>query len=388
MAATPPIDPKTIITPDAFTVAPELIGVPLANPWRRLAAILLDLIPVAILVSAGGSLLLGLIASIALWRASSPAQNEGLVKRSTRFTLRIGAALLVFFVVRGLYGWVSGGNGDEDPSEVSVNGIDLGLGDALAAIPIARLASATDSATAADAAAQVSTWLETADMDADDKEDMVDELLDGLEGPALAAARAALGSLTFEEEEPVDADSVALRYAAALEAEDTVAIPAVRRELRNALAGEDLRRMDRRIDALERSNERLEEELDEERNRSIGIIAFLRGISEDLGIGFGWSAVYFTSFLALWSGQTPGKRVVGIRVIQLANRPITWWGAFERFGGYAASLSTGLLGFAQILWDRNRQGLHDKVLGTVVVRERDFRAHMVARNEIPPRKAR
>src|SRR5690606_28098906 len=101
------------ITPDAFTVAPELIGVPLANPWRRLVAILFDLVPVAILVSAGGSLLLGLIASIALWRASSPAQNEGLVKRSTRFTLRIGAALLVFFVVRGLYGWVSGDDGDE-----------------------------------------------------------------------------------------------------------------------------------------------------------------------------------------------------------------------------------------------------------------------------------
>ncbi|HUF11701.1 MAG TPA: RDD family protein, partial [Longimicrobiales bacterium] len=92
-----------------------------------------------------------------------------------------------------------------------------------------------------------------------------------------------------------------------------------------------------------------------------------------------WTAVYFTSFLALWQGQTPGKRMVGLRVIRLDGRPMTWWLAFERFGGYAASLSIGLLGFLQILWDRNRQGLHDKGVGTVVVREPDFRARMAAR---------
>ena len=31
------------------------------------------------------------------------------------------------------------------------------------------------------------------------------------------------------------------------------------------------------------------------------------------------------------------------------------------------ALSVGLLGFVQILWDRNRQGLHDKACETVVV---------------------
>jgi len=36
---------------------------------------------------------------------------------------------------------------------------------------------------------------------------------------------------------------------------------------------------------------------------------------------------------------------------------------------YAASVVTGLTGFLQIFWDSNRQGLHDKVASTVVVRE-------------------
>ena len=53
---------------------------------------------------------------------------------------------------------------------------------------------------------------------------------------------------------------------------------------------------------------------------------------------------------------------------RLGSERIGWWAAFERFGGYSASVITGLLGFAQILWDRNRQALHDKISETVVVR--------------------
>jgi uncharacterized RDD family membrane protein YckC len=56
-------------------------------------------------------------------------------------------------------------------------------------------------------------------------------------------------------------------------------------------------------------------------------------------------------------------------VVRLSGAPIGWWAAFERFGGYAASIFTGLLGFLQITWDRNRMALHDKITETVVVRE-------------------
>jgi hypothetical protein len=47
---------------------------------------------------------------------------------------------------------------------------------------------------------------------------------------------------------------------------------------------------------------------------------------------------------------------------------VGWWLALERFGGYTAGLFTGLLGFAPIFWDRNRQGIHDKSTETVVIR--------------------
>jgi uncharacterized RDD family membrane protein YckC len=79
--------------------------------------------------------------------------------------------------------------------------------------------------------------------------------------------------------------------------------------------------------------------------------------------------LYFTATVALWQGRTPGKRLLHIRVVRLNGKPIGWWAAFERFGGYAAGVATGLLGFAQIFWDKNRQAIHDKIAETAVVRD-------------------
>ncbi|MGH7444511.1 MAG: RDD family protein, partial [Longimicrobiales bacterium] len=106
-----------------------------------------------------------------------------------------------------------------------------------------------------------------------------------------------------------------------------------------------------------------------ERIERFGFTDRVRSIAtDDFGLGVGWFALYFTALVALFRGQTLGKWLVGVRVIRLDGRPMSWWIAFERFGGYAASLFTGLLGFLQILWDRNRQGIHDKVVETVVIR--------------------
>jgi len=54
----------------------------------------------------------------------------------------------------------------------------------------------------------------------------------------------------------------------------------------------------------------------------LGIRRMLAGLADDLGIGFGWGALYFTTFLVLGRGQTPGKRLLGIRVIRLDGKPV------------------------------------------------------------------
>jgi hypothetical protein len=72
----------------------------------------------------------------------------------------------------------------------------------------------------------------------------------------------------------------------------------------------------------------------------------------------------------MFRGQTPGKKLFGIRVLRLDGEPMTLWASFERFGGYAAGLFTGLMGYMQVYWDRNRQAIQDKISETVVIRDR------------------
>jgi len=94
---------------------------------------------------------------------------------------------------------------------------------------------------------------------------------------------------------------------------------------------------------------------------------WLKGMLKELGPSFGWAALYFTLFTAIWNGQTPGKKVLNIQVIQLDGTPLSIWDSFGRYGGYGAGLATGLLGFLQIYWDPNRQAIHDKISSTVVI---------------------
>jgi hypothetical protein len=133
--------------------------------------------------------------------------------------------------------------------------------------------------------------------------------------------------------------------------------------------------------ALEAEIERLRDETRESRRElaraedaldeagSSGLFSWLAGLVDDLGLGFGWAALYTTVLLSATNGQTLGKRLLGIRVRRLDGQPLNWWVAFERAGGYAAGFATGLLGFAQVYWDANRQCIHDRIVGTVVVRD-------------------
>ncbi|MDO6568070.1 RDD family protein [Alteromonas sp. 1_MG-2023] len=97
------------------------------------------------------------------------------------------------------------------------------------------------------------------------------------------------------------------------------------------------------------------------------ILQWGKGIIQDLGLGFGWAAVYFTLFSLLWRGQTPGKKICNIRVVSLSGEPLGMLDCFGRYGGYGAGFATGLLGFLQVYWDPNRQAIQDKISATVVI---------------------
>ena len=76
--------------------------------------------------------------------------------------------------------------------------------------------------------------------------------------------------------------------------------------------------------------------------------------------------VYFTWFHGS-VGQTPGKMLLGLRVVQATGEPMTFGLAFLRWVGYIVSKLFLYLGFLWIAFDRRKQGWHDKIAATLVV---------------------
>jgi uncharacterized RDD family membrane protein YckC len=81
---------------------------------------------------------------------------------------------------------------------------------------------------------------------------------------------------------------------------------------------------------------------------------------------------YFVLFESTWNGQTPGKRIIRIRVIKDDGRPI---GAIESVGRNLLRIVDQLpflyaIGIASVLLSNKSKRLGDFVAGTMVVHER------------------
>jgi uncharacterized RDD family membrane protein YckC len=81
---------------------------------------------------------------------------------------------------------------------------------------------------------------------------------------------------------------------------------------------------------------------------------------------------YFAFFESIWSGQTPGKRYAGIRVIKESGRPINAFDAIGRNLMRAVDGLPGIYGVGLVCMMCNQQSrrLGDFVAGTVVVHEK------------------
>jgi uncharacterized RDD family membrane protein YckC len=85
-----------------------------------------------------------------------------------------------------------------------------------------------------------------------------------------------------------------------------------------------------------------------------------------LAMGAAVAGLYFFIFHAL-RGQTPGKRLLGVKVIDAWGERPSLGRAALRTVGYAASALLCSIGFLWIGFDREKRGLHDWLAGTYVV---------------------
>jgi uncharacterized RDD family membrane protein YckC len=67
-------------------------------------------------------------------------------------------------------------------------------------------------------------------------------------------------------------------------------------------------------------------------------------------------------------GQSPGKKLLRIKVVSLYHHRLGLWHSFERSLGYFASALEFGFGYFQAFWNPNRMALHDKLGETIVIR--------------------
>jgi uncharacterized RDD family membrane protein YckC len=83
-------------------------------------------------------------------------------------------------------------------------------------------------------------------------------------------------------------------------------------------------------------------------------------------LSVGFYAGYFLFFWTL-NGQTPGKLLMGLRVVTTNGQYISFGQAVRRLIGYFIAAIPFYLGFFWILIDDRRRGWQDKIAGTCVV---------------------
>lgn len=104
----------------------------------------------------------------------------------------------------------------------------------------------------------------------------------------------------------------------------------------------------------------------------IGIpIGVLAAIANNQSLSILWIAVafvYFSYFEGSESGQTVGKRALGIRVLDFAGGGALGFGrgALRSLGRFVSGFIC-YLGYLWMLWDREKQTWHDKIANSVVV---------------------
>lgn len=339
----------------------------------------LDLLLIAVIAGLRISWFLLFLAVTILFFRAAIRPSVGALRKGTRRAVfgALAAMALVGTLIAGYevfagfspLAWLaSTGDAPVEGEAVEEPGVMDALGTARDVLAVQTASSETELTAAA---TRLGVRLQSLGVERGEIRTTLDALAEGREEPwaqdAMAAALANLGLEAETVREPVAPDSLVFAYAAALQAGDSAAMGALHEPLVDAIGADRIAALEERNEQLVASNEDLEQRLEQERDR--GLISLIRSILDEVGIEFGWSALYFTFFPVIWRGRTPGKRLLRMRIVRLDGRPLGWWSALNRFGGYAASIFTGLLGFFEMFWDDNRQAMQDRIAATVVVLE-------------------
>jgi uncharacterized RDD family membrane protein YckC len=83
----------------------------------------------------------------------------------------------------------------------------------------------------------------------------------------------------------------------------------------------------------------------------------------------GWAVIVGSYFVVCWSttGQTPGMRLMGLRVVTYRGERLHFVRALIRLGGLVLAIIPLFAGFLPVLFDERRRALQDLLARTLVV---------------------
>ncbi|MDI5835081.1 RDD family protein [Shewanella xiamenensis] len=394
-------DPRTMVTPKAFTIAESVLYTPLATPLRRALAILIDGLFITILAEQmdwlfvllvvgiiyiekrsrqfGRFLKWGLYAAMLGLMLFSSAGNLWDLHQSNQSTReKVSAPQDIQAVVKAIPGLVSLGLCENtDCAREQIRSLQQTLEtQTLENVPIEGMS-------AVERRDMVLDTLDSTELSEADKALLRDEIMAGSLWPEVKGGEVTLDSTKgLAKNSTKDSSTLSQSSkpnqslanqstdgkpdAVPVSEPQTDGLANAQTDNRAAMENAPLV-PDINLNLAHQTESPNSEVDDEEESDTRSVLAWIKGFMSDMGLGFGWAAFYFTVFTAKFDGQTLGKKLLGIRVIQLDGAKISLWGAFGRYGGYAAGFTTGLLGFMQIFWDANRQGIQDKISSTVVI---------------------
>lgn len=377
----PPKDPRTMVTPFAFNIAPSVLYTPLASPLKRGIAIAIDGLLISVLAEQAGWLFILFVGLTLLIERRSHK-----IGKAFKWALYLSLLLMTIWVTsdnivelnRGAHGSDAITEDAREPSVLA----------SLAILPEIMAFALCETRACADSKfVGLVAKVEAMPTSHQEKRQMLLQLIAELELP--------------DEDLRALSQTVAEQFPETLEADPASSATMLDNQQRDG--AEHLRQPDE-VKVNDPKTLAVDPEITEENDIHISttsdnevldddkeaysLLGWTKGILNDLGLGFGWAAFYFTVFTAWFDGQTLGKKLVNIRVIQLDGSAISLWDAFGRYGGYGAGFATGLLGFLQIYWDANRQAIQDKISATVVIdlsksKQLPIAQHMPVQESVP-----
>ncbi len=365
---------REILTPFAFKIDESLLGLPIASPWRRGLALLIDFAFIAMLTSIPGELLAIFIA-ITFYRLGNKKRSVQLGKikgYKRRVIIRTFSALVIFIILVDTLPALR----DKFSSSANNNSTELIVAADLkqeknTAIAIADIMVHVFTLATESECRIVMCWqgVLTPVVKKIVKLPLVDdEAVDALNGITQATDlnqpdKKTLHKLLIVQYQKLKAQDIDSKYFDG---------NALKQKIIKESQFEKLPKTNLpfKVNSNEQSEpitDNAETESGQKNKVVYSLIEWGKGIINDLGLGFGWAAFYFSVLTSWLKGQTLGKKILHIKVIQLDGTPLSLWDSFGRYGGYAAGLATGLLGFLQIFWEPNRQAIHDKISATIVI---------------------